>query len=284
MSSDSSGESDSSASESSHPEEDTVPLVRRNYENRQAAARIRNALRLRRPTNQSTELGELPDIEALEIRNTPLTPAIPSKKSSHQSDMSKSVTFSGKPSQLSACLTHVKVKLLADGTTDEEQKCGTLASHLRGPALDWLTRESEQENSVLLSDYGELVAQLKKAFAVPDEAQKLQAAQRLASLYQKGSVQEYAQRFEALATDAGLNDQTKTAYFQKGLKDHVKRGLIISDASDTYDNCVAEAIRIDTNLYYAGSHRKSGRRGVKHSGRGQPKRGKDGKFVKQEEF
>jgi hypothetical protein len=278
MSSDSSSETDSSKPKPHTSEyEDPIPLVRRNYENRLAAARIRNQLRQNQPKTApiSTELGDLPDVEGLSIQNTPLS-AYNQKPSR---DMSKSVTFSGKPSQLDSFLTHVDVKILADGTTTEAQKCGTLASHLRGPALDWLTRELGT-NPRFLSDYDELKAQLKKAFAISDDAKQLQAANNIASLYQKGSVTDYAQRFNTLATEAGLNTQAKTALFQKGLKPHIRRALIISDGFSDYGSCVAEATRIDTNLFYAESHKAKGKKPKGHG----PKRGKDGKYVKQEEF
>ena len=90
-------------------------------------------------------------------------------------DMSKPVTFSGKPSQLKPCLKYCDVKLLADGVMDEKQKAGTLASLLRGPALNWLSQKRRTEPDIT-SDYGELQEQLRATFAIDDESQRLQAA------------------------------------------------------------------------------------------------------------
>jgi hypothetical protein len=184
----------------------------------------------------------------------------------------KAVTFSGKPRQLKPCLTYCHVTLLANGIIDEAQKAGTLASLLRGPALDWLTRKVSEDESIL-NDYEELRAQLKKDFALDETAERLQAARQLAGLQQKGSVHDYARRFEQLAQDAGLNDETKTALFTKGLKPRVREALIISDNSSTYQETAEEAGRIDSQLYYAGRHGKA------HFGKGgEQRRGKDGKF------
>jgi len=187
--------------------------------------------------------------------------------------MSKAVTFSGKPSQLDACLTHCKVKLLADGITEETAKAAYLASLLRGAALTWLTQKLDS-NDDLLNDYQELVEHLKRDFGIDDQSKRLQAAKALTRLRQKGSVREYAQKFEHLAAEAGLNEQTSVALFTEGLKPKVKEGLIFTDATQKYKTLAAEATRIDTQLYY--TQKSNYRQGNKpHDG---PKRGKDGKF------
>lgn len=186
--------------------------------------------------------------------------------------MSKAVTFSGKPSQLDDCLTYCDVSLAADGITDDTRKAGTLASLLRGPALQWYSRKLSEPGSTISRDYEELKAQLRKGFGISPQAKKLQAARQLAGLYQKKSVSDYAFKFEQLATDAGLNQETKVAFFQKGLKQDVKKAIILTrDDDDDYDTIVQEAVRVDTELYYATSHARTGKvRGTF--------RGKDGKF------
>lgn len=185
--------------------------------------------------------------------------------------MSKAVTFSGKPSQLDACLTHCRVHLIANGTTDNAQKAGYLASLLRGPALNWLSQRIKDDDR-LLDDYEELQEQLRAAFGVDPEALRLQAARALSGLYQKGSVRDYSLKFNQLADEAGINDQTKIALFTKGLKPKVREGLIYCDQADaSYDNVQKEASRIDSQLYYSSRH---------HQARndGKQRRGKDGKF------
>lgn len=186
--------------------------------------------------------------------------------------MSKSVTFSGKPSQLEPCLTYARVHLLANGTTAPSEKAGFLASLLRGPALNWLTQHLKT-NETSLEDYDELVEQLRAAFGVDEDALRLQAAKALTGLHQKGSVRDYALKFNQLADEAGLNDQTKTALFTKGLKPKVREGLIFSDTSeDSYDDIIKEAARIDSQLYYSQRHSKQARND------GKQRRGKDGRF------
>jgi len=192
--------------------------------------------------------------------------------------MSKAVTFSGKPSQLDPCLTYAKVHLLANGVTDQAAKAGFLASLLRGPALNWLTRAISDSEDIL-RDYDELVARLKKDFAIDEDAKRLQSARALAGLHQKGSVRDYALRFNQLAEDAGLNDQTKQALFTKGLKPKIREALIISNDDDEYTDLVQSATRIDSQLYYSSRHQ------ARNDGHKQ-RRGKDGRFksnpVKQE--
>lgn len=185
--------------------------------------------------------------------------------------MSKAVTFSGKPAQLDPCLTHCRVHLIASGTTENAQKAGYLASLLRGPALNWLTQQIKVSDH-LLEDYEELQEQLRAAFGVDPDALRLQAARALSGLYQKGAVRDYALKFNQLADEAGINDQTKIALFTKGLKPKVREGLIFSDTSDdSYEDIQKEASRIDSQLYYSQRHSQA-------RNDGKQRRGKDGKF------
>ncbi|EXU95544.1 retrotransposon gag protein [Metarhizium robertsii] len=131
--------------------------------------------------------------------------------------------------------------------------------------MDPLTRTKLQElrlpTRCNLQDYDEFKTQLKRAFELDDDAQKLQAARQLAGLHEKGSVQEYALRFSGLADQAGINDQTKVVLFSKGFKPRIREGLII------YIQTVREATRNDSQLYYSG---KQARKDGMH------RRGKDG--------
>lgn len=183
--------------------------------------------------------------------------------------MSKPVTFSGKPSQLDNCLTYVQAKIAADGIDADEQKAGLLASLLRGPALSWLSQQMRGNDS-FLEDYHELREQLKHNFGIAPEVQKLQASRQLSGLRQKGSVRDYALKFSQLADEAGLNAETKLAFFQEGLKRHIKEALIVKNLEQTYEIIVTEAERVDDNLFY--SKDTSRRHEFKQN------RGKDGKF------
>lgn len=260
----------------SSPSQDTsAPNIIKTHLNRAAAQRIKQGILNRPPAKVDRRDPEiLPDVGSLSIQNTPTHHKnAPFSNSVSNDDMSKPVTFSGRPKTLQSCLTFCKVKLIADGVIDEHTKAGYLASLLRGPALDWLSRKLSKDESILL-DYGELVAQLRKDFAVDETAEKLQAARTLAGLQQKGSVQDYANKFTRLAEDAELNDETKQALFVKGLKPRIREALIITDASDVFGDTVKEATRIDAQLYYSGRHGKAHKDGA-------PRRGKDGRFQSQ---
>lgn len=257
------------------PEEKLAAL---NRSNREAARLIKQGLVAK---DNRPDYSIKKDPETLELERLRISSPEYAKQKSSNNEMSKPVTFSGKPRQLQPCLTYCRVKLIADGTIDEAQKAGFLASLLRGPALSWLASQIEKDESIL-SDYDELVAQLKAKYKVDETAEKLLAAKQLAGLYQKGSVQDYATRFCDLAEAAGIPPETKAAFFTKGLKQKVREALITGDNADTFDEIVAEASRIDANFYYSsGSRHTSGRT------KG-PKRGKDGKFksdnFKREEY
>jgi len=184
--------------------------------------------------------------------------------------MSKPVLFYGKPDQVDDVVTYCTVKFLADGTTDETQKSGYLASLFRGSALSWLT---EYLKANQLNDYEELIAQVRQTFGLNEAAAQGQYARQLAGLRQKGSVQQYAITFQDLARKVALPDAAAKAQFVRGLKPHVQRGLIIGDDKDTLNAAITEATRIDSELYSIGRTQQ----GYGHKGRGQGRDGK-GKF------
>lgn len=179
-------------------------------------------------------------------------------------DMSKSPQFYGKPGQLEPVLTYCFVKAIADGISDDNEKCGRLASLFRGPALSWLTATLATTPKIL-SDYDEFVATLKSQFGVSDTAKQHQAAKALRNLTQKGSAQLYAIQLEQLCLTLGHSDATQLTYFLEGLKLHVREALITQGGKtvSTYQAAKDEAIRIDTELYNAR------RRGAGRTGQGQ---------------
>lgn len=165
--------------------------------------------------------------------------------------MSKPVLFYGKPGQLESVLTYCTVKFLAEQTPDES-KAAVLASHFRGPALQWLTTTlAKRPNALQHWDLFE--TEVKNTFGLDDTAQKSQAARKLANCRQKTSVQEYAILFKALAKEAEIPDATATALFIKGLKPQIRSATIIRDDNATLADALAEAQRIDNQLFYARS-------------------------------
>jgi hypothetical protein len=195
--------------------------------------------------------------------------------------MSKPVLFYGKPSQLADVLTYAKINFLTNGLTDDQAKAGYLASLFRGSALNWLTQKFV-ENPNILGDYESFEASVKETFELNEFALQAQSARKLANLRQKGSAQDYALKFKELSRQAGLPDPTAIALFTKGLKRHVRSALIINDERDSLDDAVTEAIRIDSQLYFA-SPRQGTRdtKGPTRNGKGQFKKSAT---VKTEQF
>jgi hypothetical protein len=245
-------------------------LEQRNNSNRQAAQVLKHQLRKRTVPRPPQDTESLPDVGQLKLDSTPSV----TSATRFREDMSKPITFSGKPRQLEPCLTYVQVRCIAENITTGQQKAGVLASLFRGPALSWLTT-SLKLTPTILQDFDELVTQLRSTFGTTPQAQKLQAANAITSLRQKGSVQDYEQRFSVLAAEAELTPEIQAALFAKGLKPKIREALIVSDAADTYDEIAREAKRLDAEFYFAGVSRSQARsnKGGKH-----PTRGKDGKF------
>lgn len=171
-------------------------------------------------------------------------------ESTVKDSMSKPVLFYGKASQIDPCMTFCTVKFLADNVSSGTAKSGYLASCFRGSALSWLSRELEK-NPALLQDYDRFVATVKREFDLDPAAKNGQAARQLASLRQKSSVHDYAQKFSALSNQLEIPDSVAIANFTKGLKRHIRTALIINDERTTLADAIAEATRIDSQLYYA---------------------------------
>jgi hypothetical protein len=193
--------------------------------------------------------------------------------------MSKSVLFYGKASQLDDVITHATVKFLADNITTDSVKVGYLASLFRGAALTWLT-DSLPLNPDWTSDYSEFLAQIKQAFALDDKARTAQISRELTNLRQRKDVQSYALRFSTLQRSAKLPQQTAVALFIKGLKPNIRNAIILNDDQDGIDEAIAEATRIDSQLFYSGPASYTGKSG-NFKGR---KFTKSNAFVKKETY
>jgi len=212
-------------------------------------------------------------------------------------DMSKPVLFYGKPDQLEEVIVFSDIQNLVKGIDTESNKCGILASAFRGQALHWLTAELRR-NPATLSDYTAFKSRLSEVFGVSTVATTAKAARRLSTITQKGPVQLYAIEFDQIALTLGLSDEVKQANFLRGLKLHVREALVSSNGYDNYNELVAEAARIDTELYSARRARGHAQYGAGKRSDGQLKchscgkfghiskncRGKRSQSVKMEEF
>lgn len=100
-------------------------------------------------------------------------------------------------------------------------------------------------------------------------AAKSRAASKYANCYQKASVQLYAIEFKQLASLLQIPDVTAIAQFTKGLKQHVREGLIVNAEDGDVDAIITESIRLDSSMYASrrtSGYRKGGR--GSHSGGG----------------
>lgn len=162
--------------------------------------------------------------------------------------MSKPVLFHGKPNQVDDVLTHCLATFAANGVTDPGQQAGYLASLFRGSALTWLTTTLKENDSILV-DYTSFVQQVRQRYELNEHARAGQLARQLASCRQRRSVQDYATEFEPLSKACQLSDSVAIATFVKGLKPHVQRALVTSDDYVDLSSVIAEATRIDSELY-----------------------------------
>lgn len=180
-------------------------------------------------------------------------------------DMSKPVLFYGKPNQLEDVITFCDVKILVDGLTSDERKCGLLASLFRGQALHWLTSQLKSSPKLLTEDYEDFKFNVKNAFGLSAEAATAKAARRLATISQRGPCQLYAIEFRQVSDALGLDDATARASFQRGLKLHVREAVVTTGPHSTLSDLIEEAVRIDTELYNA---RRQARSGGRQQGKG----------------
>lgn len=173
-------------------------------------------------------------------------------------------TFNGKPGTLKNVLLFVELKSKTNasefGATDT--KAALLGSLFRGKALGWLGRASEARPA-LLEDFTLLKEEAKKAFEPSEASQKQFAYTKFVALRQTTSVLAYNLQFQDLAvaaqliTDEGNDDDVLRAQYLRGLKLHVREGIVISGKDQSpLTRLYAEAQRIDDELYAAKRYTK----------------------------
>lgn len=184
-------------------------------------------------------------------------------------DMSKPVLFYGKDRELSQLITYTEIKFLTDDAfeDDERKRSAYFASLFRGPALDWLAKERENDPKIF-NDYEKLRERTKIAFGKTKQTQIQDASRRITFLHQKTSVQDYYTKFARDAQVLDWNDSAKQAQFLRGLKLHIREAIITKNSSyETLDELAEEAQRIDEQLYstkrYGRGNRQQGGSGFK---------------------
>jgi hypothetical protein len=87
----------------------------------------------------------------------------------------------------------------------DEAKSAFLASHFRGPALDWLANQILSVTPSPLANFSAFQASVRNAFGVSADRQQVLAQERLGAFKQKGDLLVFLAEFEGLCTQAGLN-------------------------------------------------------------------------------
>lgn len=164
-------------------------------------------------------------------------------------DMSKAPLFFGKPGQFEQITTWCEINHLTNDelAQDKRKQAAHFASLFRGPVLTWFAKNPHKES--LLQNYVILKEAVKVQWDKSDAVKEADAARRISTIYQRKAVSQYALEFTQLADTLKWPESARIAQFKRGLKKHVKEALVSSDNTTTFEELVAEAERIDAELY-----------------------------------
>jgi len=177
-----------------------------------------------------------------------ITPTFPNRSAPMSTP---TVRFTGKANQLEALKLDCKLKFKIDPTFAEDKgaQAAYFAGAFHGDARTWLAQHLEDTPDAL-DDYTTLVEAVEEEFALTPREKTAEAQRRIEHLTQKGPAQQYALRFDHLASQLNLSEDTKVYYFKKGLKQNVRAALIATTSdSNSYGTLREEAIRVDHELY-----------------------------------
>ena len=128
-------------------------------------------------------------------------------------------------------------------------------TYLRGLAQKWVAPyvksylRGEETYKKSMDDWGKFKELLKDSFG-NTENRKKEAARAVQNMRQKRSTAEYAAAFKQYSLDLKWGKEADMANFRRGLKDHVKEGLIHSAAEiEDLDTLIKEAVEIDDAYY-----------------------------------
>lgn len=117
---------------------------------------------------------------------------------------------------------------------------------MTGKASQWATAAWES-NSEIFRTYSAFANEMKKLFDHPLKGKE--AAKRLLALNQgTSSVAQYAVDFRILANESGWDDTALQSVFLRGLADNVKDELAARDETQSLEELISLAMRLDNRL------------------------------------
>jgi hypothetical protein len=167
-------------------------------------------------------------------------------------------SFDGNSTQLRRflmqCEIYIKVKQPDDGPVARILWAvgfftGSAAVWAEAVVTDYLGNgESDRKESTkaVFEGWSEFKDELTKAFGDPNRTRTAEA--QLKHLKQRTSAAAYATEFRRIAVDVEWEDDALRSAFWEGLKDQVKRELILEDWKE-YEEFIDRAIAVDSRLY-----------------------------------
>ena len=176
------------------------------------------------------------------------TPSNPPLAPTHESHIPTPERYSG---ELGSCRRFLlQCSLVFDNQPrmydNDRVKIAFVVSLLSGRAAQWATALWERDSRFNLS-FDHFQAEMKKVFDHPVRGKE--AANRLLSLRQgTRSVADYAIEFRILAAESGWDSLALQSMFSHGLGENIKDELAAKDDSESLDDLIALAIRLDNRL------------------------------------
>jgi len=147
---------------------------------------------------------------------------------------STDIFFDGAPADLTRLIAHVRIRIMTnDHAFDtESKKCGFLASHFRGQALDWIASEMGS-NTTWANDLDTLIQSVALTFGTSGIQAASIARTRLESLKQgKTDLLLFLAEYDSLSTAAGLaSDASRLAFIGPKLDPYYREAVNKSTVS-----------------------------------------------------
>uniref|UniRef100_A0A8C6U8R8 Retrotransposon gag domain-containing protein n=1 Tax=Neogobius melanostomus TaxID=47308 RepID=A0A8C6U8R8_9GOBI len=128
----------------------------------------------------------------------------------------------------------------------DKSRISFVLSLLGGKASQWATAVWEA-NSPICWSYRDFSDEMRKIFDHPVRGKE--AAKRLLALHQgASSVAQYAIDFRILAAESGWDDAALQGVFMRGLAENIKDELAARDETESLEELISLAIRLDNRL------------------------------------
>jgi len=159
--------------------------------------------------------------------------------------------FSGKPGEYRNFMTSCNLvfTLCPALYSDDFQKTTFVLARLSGNAATYTRHISENNNHPLRHDFAQFQDYLDNVYI--DTNYRSRCAYQLNRLHQTRSASSYAVEFKTLVEPLSYNDEAKSDRFYAGLNHKVQKAIQVQGQAPTFDELVAQAIRIDQGQYRA---------------------------------